>query len=325
MSLSEPPIFPWGDEQPLYTYTRYMRNLFGERVQKLAVDAGFSCPHRLKNDRLGGGCTYCNNEAFNPSYCAPTKPIRQQLEEGISFHANRYRRASRYFAYFQAYTNTYAEVGRLRALFEEALETDGVEGLVIATRPDCLQPEIVALLEELARRTYLFVELGVETLHDETLTRIRRGHAAAVSLEAIARLRQAGLPVGVHLIWGLPGETPEMMYETLEGVVRADIQTIKFHQLQILRGTRMAQEWEENPAAFTLWSLDDYLAFLVGIVAALPTTIAIERICAEAPPRYLLAPNWGLIRNDEVLRRFKQLLLEKGVVQGSAKKRELCS
>lgn len=325
MSLSEPPVFPWGDEQPLYTYTRYMRNLFGERVQKLAVDAGFSCPNRLKNDRLSGGCTYCNNEAFNPSYCASTKPIRQQLEEGISFHANRYRRASRYFAYFQAYTNTYAGVERLRALFEEALETDGVEGLVIATRPDCLQPEIVALLEELARRTYLFVELGVETLHDETLERIRRGHAAAVSLEAIARLQQAGLPVGVHLIWGLPGETPEMMYETLEGVVRADIQTIKFHQLQILRGTRMAQEWEENPAAFTLWSLDDYLAFLVGIVAALPTTIAIERICAEAPPRYLLAPNWGLIRNDEVLRRFKQLLLEKGVVQGSAKKRELCS
>lgn len=315
--LSSPaPLFPWGDDQPLYTYTRYMRNLFGERVQKLAVDAGFSCPHRVSSDRLSGGCTYCNNEAFNPSYCTPQKPICQQLEEGMTFHANRYRRASRYFAYFQAYTNTYAGVDRLRSLFCEALETSGVEGLVIATRPDCLPPEVVSLLEELARRTYLFVELGVETLHDVTLERIRRGHDAATSLEAIARLRRAGLPVGVHLIWGLPGETPAMMYETLGRVARADIQTIKFHQLQILRGTRMAQEWEATPDAFTLWSLDVYLEFLVGVVSALPPTIAIERICAEAPPRYLLAPNWGLIRNDEVLRRFKALLETKGEYQG---------
>lgn len=309
--------YPWGDDQPLYTYTRYMRNLWGDRVQKLAVDAGFSCPHRALGNRREGGCTYCNNEAFNPSYCTPTKSIRQQLEEGISFHANRYRRASRYFAYFQAYTNTYGSVAQLRALFEEALATPRVEGLVIATRPDCLPEEVLELLKELSSRTYVFVELGVETLQESTLTRIRRGHTAQESLQAIARLHAVGIPVGAHLIWGLPGETPAMMYDTLEKVVACDIQTLKFHQLQILRGTQMAEEWLADPTDFSLWSLEEYLEFLVGIVTSLPPTIAIERICAEAPPRYLLAPNWGLIRNDEVLRRFKQLLLARGAYQSS--------
>lgn len=308
-------IFAWGDARPLYTYTRYIQNHFGERVQKLAVDAGLSCPHRT-HDRLAGGCTYCNNHAFNPSYCTPTKTILQQLQEGITFHANRYRRANRYLAYFQAYTNTYAGVDKLRALFEEALQCNGVTGIIIATRPDCLPDLVVEYLHELAQRTYLFVELGAESSHDVTLERIHRGHSARATEEAVQRLRSAQIPLGLHLIWGLPDETPPMMLESLRWASQLDIQTLKFHQLQVLRGAELAQEWQRTPEVFQLFELNDYLEFLIPIVEHLRPDIAIERICAEAPPKYLLAPNWGLIRNDEILRRFEKMLLERNTWQG---------
>lgn len=308
-------VHVWGDARPLYTYTRYIQNHFGERVQKLAVDAGLSCPHRTQG-RLAGGCTYCNNNAFNPSYCTPSKTIRQQLQEGITFHANRYRRANRYLAYFQAYTNTYAGVDKLRALFEEALQCDGVSGIIIATRPDCLPDRVVEYLHELAQRTYLFVELGAESSHDITLERIRRGHNARSTEEAVYVLRSAGIPLGLHLIWGLPDETPEMMLQTLHWAAGLDIQTLKFHQLQILRGADLAEAWQRTPEAFQLFGLDDYLEFLVPIVEHLRPDVAIERICAEAPPKYLLAPNWGLIRNDEILRRFEKMLLARNTWQG---------
>lgn len=308
-------IFAWGDARPLYTYTRYIQNHFGERVQKLAVDAGLSCPHRT-HDRIAGGCTYCNNHAFNPSYCTPAKTILQQLQEGITFHANRYRRANRYLAYFQAYTNTYAGVDKLRAMFEEALQCNGVTGIIIATRPDCLPNLVVEYLHELAQRTYLFVELGAESSHDVTLERIHRGHSARATEEAVQRLRSAQIPLGLHLIWGLPDETPPMMLESLRWASQLDIQTLKFHQLQVLRGAELAQEWQRTPEVFQLFELNDYLEFLIPIVEHLRPDIAIERICAEAPPKYLLAPNWGLIRNDEILRRFEKMLLERNTWQG---------
>ena len=308
-------IFAWGDARPLYTYTRYIQNHFGERVQKLAVDAGLSCPHRT-HDRLAGGCTYCNNHAFNPSYCTPAKTILQQLQEGITFHANRYRRANRYLAYFQAYTNTYAGVDKLRAMFEEALQCNGVTGIIIATRPDCLPNLVVEYLHELAQRTYLFVELGAESSHDVTLERIHRGHSARATEEAVQRLRSAQIPLGLHLIWGLPDETPPMMLESLRWASHLDIQTLKFHQLQVLRGAELAEEWQRTPEIFQLFELNDYLEFLIPIVEHLRPDIAIERICAEAPPKYLLAPNWGLIRNDEILRRFEKMLLERNTWQG---------
>ncbi len=312
---TEQKIFSWGDNRPLYTYTRYIQNHFGERVQKLTVDAGLSCPHRTAN-RLAGGCTYCNNNAFNPSYCTPAKSVLQQLQEGITFHANRYRRANRYLAYFQAYTNTYAGVDKLRALFEEALACEGVTGLIIATRPDCLSDTVVEYLHELAQRTYLFIELGAESSHDITLERICRGHSALATEEAVVILRKAGIPLGLHLIWGLQGETPAMMLESLLWASRQDIQTVKFHQLQILRGAELEKEWTRRPEDFQLFTLDEYLEFLIPIVENLRPDIAIERICAEAPPKYLLAPNWGLIRNDEILRRFEKLLLERNTWQG---------
>ena len=310
-------LFPWGDGRRFYSYARYMRNLFGGRVQKLTVDAGLSCPHRADRDGPGG-CSYCNNAAFNPSYCSPEKGVTQQLAEGIEFHRNRYRRAEGYLAYFQAYTNTYADVDTLRAMFEEALGVAGVRGLVVGTRPDCLPQPVLELLVQLSQRTSVTVELGVESLHDATLRRVRRGHAAAVSLEAIARLHDAGLPVGVHLIVGLPGEGEEEVMETLETIGRQPISSVKFHQLQVLKGTLMAQEWAANPAAFSLLGLERYLALARRMVMHLPATIAVERICAEAPPRFLLAPDWGTLRNDVILARFERELEEHDAWQGKA-------
>lgn len=307
-------VYPWGDTRPLYTYTRYIRNIFGARVQKLALDAGFSCPHR-GSGRLVGGCTYCNNDAFNPSYCTPSKSVAQQLREGIEFHTNRYRRASSYLAYFQAYTNTFAGVDALRRLFSEALAVPGVIGLVIATRPDCLAPSVVEYLAELASEYYVFVELGAESSHNRTLEEIHRGHDVETTEMAVKILRREGISVGVHLIWGLPTETREMMYETVSWASALDIQSVKFHQLQILQGTQMANTWQERPEEFALFDLETYLDFLVGVVVRLRASIAIERICAEAPPRFLLAPNWGLVRNDEILRRFEGLLLARGWYQ----------
>lgn len=311
--------YAWGDSRRLYTYTRYIERVFGERVQKLTVDAGLTCPHRTA-DRLRGGCSYCNNAAFNPSYCTRANSIAEQLEEGIRFHANRYRRARRYLAYFQAYTNTYAGVDRLRAMFEEALSCEGVTGIIVGTRPDCLPEDVVNYLAELSQRTYLFVELGAESRHDATLARINRGHDSHCTEDAVQRLRSVGIGLGLHLIWGLPGETRAMMLESLQWASDLDIQTVKFHQLQILRGSPLASEWQENPERFQLFGLEGYLDFLVDIVGYLRPEIAIERICAEAPPRYLLAPNWGLIRNDEVLRRFEKELIARDMWQG-----RLCS
>ena len=307
-------LYPWGDNRRLYTLTRYIRNTFGERVQKLAIDAGFTCPHRTS--RTTGGCTYCNNEAFNPSYCLPQKGVRQQIEEGIAFHTRRYRRANRYLAYFQAYSNTYAGVDQLQKLFSEALTVKEVVGLVIATRPDCLPEEVVHYLAELAQQTYIFVELGGESAHNATLKRINRGHDVQATEDAIQRLRAFNIHVGVHLIWGLPGETPAMMLDTLEWLRRQDVQSVKFHQLQILRDTAMEQDWQQHPEHYHLFSLDDYLDFLVPVIEALSPSLAVERVCAETPPRYLLAPQWGLIRNDAILQLLETRLREKNTWQG---------
>ncbi|PIE84706.1 MAG: TIGR01212 family radical SAM protein [Bacteroidia bacterium] len=310
--------YPWGDQRPIYTYTQYIRRLFGARVQKLTIDAGFSCPHR--GDRLDQlGCTYCRNEAFNPSYCTPRKSVAQQLREGMEFHARRYRRASRYLAYFQAYTNTLAPLAELRELYGQALHDERVLGLVIGTRPDCLPDDIIGYLADIARTHHVFVELGAESMHDSTLLRVNRGHDARTTRQAVENLHAAGLRVGLHLIFGLPGEDEAMMLQSLRQACALPIASLKFHQLQILEGTAMAKDYELHPADYPLFTLEGYLNFLTRAVPHVPPTVAIERICAEAPPRYLIAPLWERLRNDQILRRFEALLQEQGFYQGCAR------
>jgi uncharacterized protein len=307
--------FSWGNDRRYYSYTEYIRKIFGERIQKVAVDAGFTCPNR--DGTLGtGGCTYCDNEAFNPSYCRPEKTIGQQIEEGIGFHAKRYRRASRFLVYFQPYSNTYASIDILRKKYGEALSFPAIAGLVIGTRPDCVDDEKLAYLAELAKKHFIQVEYGVETTNEETLTKINRGHTFAQSREIIEKTSSMGIRTGAHFIFGLPGETPEMMNEMAKVISSLPIDTVKFHQLQVIKGTVMEQQFLSDPSLFHSFSLEEYIGFIVSFTERLNPSIAIERFTGEVPPRFIQTNNWGLLRNDVILRMIEKEFEKRNSWQG---------
>lgn len=308
-------VYPWGDSRRFNSYSGFFRREYGARVQKLTVDAGFTCPNR--DGTVGvGGCTYCNNDAFNPSYCNPSKSISQQLAEGIEFHAVRYRRAENYLAYFQAYSNTHAPVARLRVLYGEALSHPRVIGLVIGTRPDCIDDSKLDYLQELAQRHYIAVEYGVESCYNRTLERINRGHTFEQSIAAITQTHQRGIRVGAHLILGLPGETREEMLHEAEILSNLPLHTIKFHQLQIVKGTVMERQHAQNPELFHLFGLDEYLHFIVDFLERLNPAFVVERFTGEAPPWYLAVPGWGNIRTDQLLHRLERVMAERDTWQG---------
>ncbi|MGN1253382.1 MAG: TIGR01212 family radical SAM protein [Prevotella sp.] len=268
----------------------WIRQKIGCRVQKLAVDAGFSCPNR--DGRLSlGGCTFCNNEAFNTSYCDRRKSVTEQLEDGKRFF-NRKKTGMKYLAYFQAYSNTYAPMPRLKALYEEALSVDDVVGIVIGTRPDCVNDEILDYLEELSHRTFVLVEYGVESCNDETLRRINRSHDFACSRKAIEETHRRGIYTCAHIILGLPGESREEMLHQADIVSSLPIDVLKLHQLQIIMGTSMAREYEQHP--FHTFSLEEYVDLLADYLPRLRPDIALERFVSESPSRLLIAPRWGV-------------------------------
>ena len=213
-------IYPWGHERRFNAYSNYFRSLYGARVQKVSIDAGFTCPNR-DGTRGTGGCTYCNNDAFNPSYCIPEKSVSQQIEEGIQFHKWRYNEAVSYLAYFQAYSNTYAPVEKLRRLYSEALEYPGVIGLIIGTRPDCIDDEKLTLLKELSDKYYVAIEYGIESCYNRTLSRINRGHTFEEAVQAVEQTSALGIKTGAHFIFGLPGESRQEIEDFLENVVSA--------------------------------------------------------------------------------------------------------
>lgn len=291
------------------------REEFGGRLQKISVDAGFDCPNR-DGTKGTGGCTYCLNRAFNPSYCSPGKPVSQQLREGIQFHARRYRRAVGYLAYFQAYSNTYAPVAHLEELYREAKAVDGIVGWVIATRPDCLSRAVLNLLQRLSAEGPVFLELGAESSWDHTLDRINRCHSFTDTVRAVEEAAGRGLKVGVHAMFGLPGETVDDMLVTGERLGALPIHSIKLHQLQIYRDTPMEREWREQPEAFHAFTLESYLDFAVDLVEQFSPGIAVDRVAAEAPPRFLAYTPWSGIRYDEVQRRFEARLEERETWQG---------
>ncbi|MDD5507129.1 MAG: TIGR01212 family radical SAM protein [Bacteroidales bacterium] len=308
-------MYPRDHNRRFNSFTDHLRSYFGERIQKVAVDAGFTCPNR--DGTLGtGGCTYCDNDAFNPSYCRPEKSIAQQLSEGIAFHASRYRRASHYLAYFQPFSNTYASIGKLEQVYSEALSFPGIVGIVAGTRPDCVDDDKLALLREIAKRHYVMVEYGIESCYNETLQRINRGHTFEQTVETIRRTAALGIPAGGHLIFGLPGETREQMLGEAAILSQLPLQMIKFHQLQIFRNTAMVRDYEQYPAGFHLFDLEEYIDFVIDFTERLSPAIMIERFASEAPPRFLVAPDWGKIRYDEVLRRIERRMEERESFQG---------
>lgn len=308
-------LYAWGDERRYNSYAGYFRRLFGRRMQKLSVDAGFSCPNR--DGRIAtGGCTFCNNGAFTPSYCSRGLSITHQIEEGIAFHRWRYREAQRYLVYFQSFSNTYAPLEVLRERYGEALAHPDVAGLIIGTRPDCVDEAVLDYLAELARDRYVAVEYGIESVYDASLRAVNRGHDFATAERAVRMTTERGLACGAHFILGLPGETDEMMLEGVKAINRLNLTTVKFHQLQIFRDTAMALEFDEHPERFRFWTVDAYIDLVVEVLRRLRPDVVVERFASEAPPRYHHGPNWGLIRNEELWRRLEERLRERDTYQG---------
>ncbi len=289
----------WNNHLRFNSYSKYFKCIFGERVQKISVDAGFTCPNR-DGTKGYGGCTYCNNNAFNPSYCHPEKPLAQQIREGIEFHQVRYRRANKYLVYFQPYSNTYAPLDHLKELYETALAQPGVIGLVIGTRPDCVDREKLQYLGELSKNYYITVEYGVESVYNETLKHINRQHTYEESVKAIELSRKYDLHTGAHFIFGLPGESRQMMMDSVQEINKLPLTSIKFHQLQIVEGTAMAKDYALHPKDYDLFSFDEYVDFIIRFTERLNPAFIIERFAGEVPPRFLAGPGWGLIRNDQI-------------------------
>ena len=295
-------------------FPTFLRKHFPYKVQKISLNAGFTCPNR-DGTKGWGGCTYCNNQTFNPDYCRTEKSIATRLEEVKCFFAHKYPEM-KYLAYFQAYTNTYAELEGLKRKYEEALQVDGVVGLVIGTRPDCMPEELLQYLEELNRHTFLMVEYGIESASDETLRRINRGHTYAGTVEAVQRTAACGILTGGHVILGLPGETHDTMVEQAGILSALPLSTLKIHQLQLIRGTRMAHEYEENPEGFHLFTeVDEYIDLVIDYVEHLRPDLVLERFVSQSPKELLIAPAWGL-KNFEFVTRLQKRMKERGAYQG---------
>lgn len=308
-------IYPWGDTRRFNSYKRFLQQQFGTRVQKLTLDAGFTCPNR--DGTVGtGGCTYCLNDAFNPSYCTPNKSVDQQLAEGMEFHLNRYRRAGAYLAYFQAFSNTHAPLSQLKEIYQPALQNPLVKGIVVGTRPDCIDAEKLDYFAELQQRMFVSIEYGVESCNDTTLRRINRGHDFATAERAIRMTAERGIHCAAHFIYGLPGETPDEWLKEVNSINQLPINGIKFHQLQIIKGTKMQQEFIEYPADFHIFTTENYIDFIVKITERLNPAFTIERFAGEVPPRYLFVNHWGLTRYDVILQKIEKRMEELDTWQG---------
>ena len=294
----------------------FLRERFPFKAQKIAINAGFTCPNR-DGSKGRGGCTYCNNQTFNPGYCQTDKSVADQLAEGVRFFSRKYPEM-RYLAYFQAYTSTYGEQERLERLYEEALSYPGVVGLVIGTRPDCMPDRLLDYLACLSERVLVLVEYGVESTLDRTLRRINRGHDFAEAEEAIRRTAARGIAVGAHLILGLPGESRDEILGHADRLSELPLTTLKLHQLQLIRHTRMALEFERQPEDFHLFMVDEYIDLAIDFIERLDPAITLERFVSQSPKELLIAPDWGL-KNYEFTARVNRRLAERDSWQGKCR------
>ncbi len=288
-------------------YSEYLATIFGRRkVQKISVNTGRSCPNRT-GERGLGGCIYCSNASFTPAYCFDVKGVAEQVEAGKRFFARKYPQM-RYLAYFQSYTATYGtSIETLERNLREALAVEDVVGIVIGTRPDSLPDATVQMLSALNKEVPVIVEIGVETFCDDTLLAIHRGHTAEEARTAIRRVADAGLHPGVHLIAGLPGEDENRVIANVEELNALGVESLKMHQLQVLKDTPLSHMLERGEIRVPSISLDDYLRLCARIVRTVGNRFAIDRFLASAPPQSVISPKWGL-KNFEFTGRLLKYL-----------------
>ena len=297
------------ESKPYTDYSAWMSQYFPFKVQKISIDAGFSCPNR--DGKISrGGCTFCDNRSFNPSYCDGAKTVKVQIEEGKAFFSRKYPNM-KYLAYFQAFSNTYADVVKLKSLYEEALAVDDVVGIIIGTRPDCIDDEKIEYIKELSKTTFCMVEYGIESTNNTTLKNINRGHTFEQSRDAIIKTHDAGILCGAHVIIGLPGETKEMIIESAKTISNLPLDILKIHQLQILKGTQMAKSSETTPTL----SLDGYIEILAEYIEHLRPSLVLERFVSQSPADMLIAPKWGL-KNHEFTHKLIHYMEANNMVQG---------
>jgi len=308
-------VYPWGDTRRFNSYSRYFKELFGGRIQKVAVNAGFTCPNR-DGATSYRGCTFCNNNAFTPSYCNPVKSVSAQIEEGIEFHSRRYKDAERYIVYFQSFSNTYAPLDKLIEIYSQAFDNEKIIGIIIGTRPDCIDEAKLDYFAELSREKYVAIEYGVESCYDETLRIINRGHDFQCAADAVKSTAERGIHTGAHFILGLPGETEEMMIDQTVKINRLPLDTVKFHQLQIFKDTAMGEQYLKDPDTFRLFELEEYIAFFSQVLIRLCPDLVVERFAGEAPPRYHIGHKWGLVRNEQLIIMLEKYLKDNDLYQG---------
>lgn len=305
----------WGHERPFNSYSNYLKQLFGGRIQKISLNAGLTCPNR--DGTLGvGGCAFCNNDAFITEYCNAEKPISQQIIEGKQFIQRRYKKAQHYFAYFQAYSNTYTSIDYLKSLFNQVIQFPEIIGFIIGTRPDCIDDQKLEFFAELSKRYFVVLEYGVESIYDSTLQAINRGHGYDVSKQAIQRTAEYGIHVGAHIILGLPGETREQMLAEADELSKLPLHSIKLHQLQIVKGTRFALEYEQNPDAFSLFTPETYIPFVSEFVCRLSPHIKIERFAGDSPIRVRIAPVWQGVKYETFVQKLEDYMIANNLHQG---------
>jgi radical SAM protein (TIGR01212 family) len=302
------------DQRKRYNdFGSFLKKVFPFKVQKISVNAGFTCPNR-DGTKGRGGCTYCNNQTFSPEYCHTEKTVGEQLEEGIRFFSYKYPEM-KYLAYFQAYTNTYDELDSLLKKYEEALSFPEIAGLIVGTRPDCMPDELLNYFAGLAKRKFVLIEYGLESTLDKTLVRINRGHTYAESEDAIRRTAEKGIYTGAHLILGLPGESRSEILQHAGAVSALPLTTVKLHQLQLIRQTRMAKEFAEHPDRCRLYPVDEYIAFVIDFIERLNPSIVVERFVSQSPKELLIAPDWGL-KNHVFTAKAEKRFIERNTWQG---------
>jgi radical SAM protein (TIGR01212 family) len=295
-------------------YSSFIKLHFGERVQKISLDIGFSCPNR-DGTKGYGGCTYCNNNTFNPDYCEPQKSIKQQLTQGIEFFSKK-KNYNKYLAYFQAYTNTYSDFESLKQLYEEALSVPKVVGLVIGTRPDCISDEVIEYLSLLSKKYFISLEFGVESTNEKTLLAVNRCHTFEETKLTFEKCKNKGFHLGAHIILGLPGENKAALMNHAFKISKLPIDTLKLHHLQIVKNSVMAVQYSRNPESFNLFSSEDYINFISEFITQLHPNIIIERFISETPQELLIAPKWGGLKNFEIVDKIDKKLTEKNTWQG---------
>jgi len=305
--------FVWGHNRRYNDFSTYFRNRFSERVQKVSVDAGFTCPNR-DGTKGKGGCTYCDNKNFKPSYTNLENSVLQQIEQGIAFFSKKYD-SMKFLAYFQAYTNTYAPLEDLKCLYNQALEHPKIIGLVISTRPDCISTEILDYLEELGKKVYVMVEFGLESHLDKSLERINRGHTFADSEWALKETAKRGINNCAHMILGLPGENRKDWFEQAKVISKLPVKNLKLHQLQVHKSTVLEKQYKANPNDFNIFTVEEYVELVIDYLELLNPEIIVERFISQAPREALVAPKWGL-KNFEFVAKVEKRLVERDTWQG---------